>query len=519
MTTTALIILDGWGYSSEIDHNAIHAARTPVWDELWAHAPHSLLECSGQAVGLPLGQMGNSEVGHMTIGAGRAIPQDLTRIDSAVDDGTFGSEPVVQELSSIPSDKQLHVLGLLSPGGVHSHEKHIEELIRGASDRGVTVRLHAFLDGRDTPPRSATDSLTRCENLIRDLQTGSVATVAGRYYAMDRDLRWERTKLAYDAIVEGRSSSHAKTAVEALSDAYSQELGDEFLPPTVIGEPCSIDDGDSVVFMNFRADRARQLSRAIVLDDFDGFERTRRPKLALFATLTDYSEEITRGSKNAPVKVIFPTQTVVGSVGQCVAENGISQLRIAESEKYAHVTYFFSGGREEPFAGEGRKIIPSPKVKTYDEQPEMSATALTDQIVRHINAQDYGVIIANFANGDMVGHTGNMRAAIQAAECIDQCLGRIINACRASNAQCLITADHGNIEDLWDETVADANTAHTTNPVPLVYVGEKQLTALEDGSLADVAPTFLNLLGIEPPSEMTGRSLLRERTLAESPSS
>ena len=516
MSPTLLIILDGWGYSGSARHNAIAAANTPNWDALLKTRPHSLLECSGQAVGLPVGQMGNSEVGHMTIGAGRVIYQDLTRIDRALEDGSFASNPVVQKLLSTPKDHCLHIFCLLSPGGVHSHEEHVAALIRLAAAKGTKIRLHAFLDGRDTPPRSAKASLLNFEELLSKLNVGEIATIAGRFYAMDRDNRWERTESAYRTVVEGIANQSSINVVNALDHAYSRGESDEFVQPTVIGPPCRIQDGDAITFMNFRADRARQLARAIVADQFQRFVREYRPKLSLFATLTDYARDISCGGSHAPVEIVFPPQRVTRSLGEYLANAGVSQLRLSESEKYAHVTYFFSGGREEPFSQEAREIIPSPKVPTYDLKPEMSALELTDNLVEHVRARDFDVIICNFANGDMVGHTGNMPASIKAVECIDQCLGRILAACEQHHAQCLITADHGNIESLWDEPSADANTAHTSNPVPLIYVGEREIDSLENGTLADIAPTMLRLLDMSIPDEMTGRSLVRMQELAVS---
>lgn len=452
----------------------------------------------------------------MTIGAGRVIYQDLTRIDRAVSDGSFASNPVIQKLLTIPKDQCLHIFCLLSPGGVHSHEQHVEALIRLAALQGTEVCLHAFLDGRDTLPRSARTSLQAFQKLLADLDIGHIASVTGRYFAMDRDQRWDRTKSAYRILVDGKANLRSPNAVSALDEAYARGESDEFVQPTVIGSPRRIQDGDAVAFMNFRADRARQLSRAIVSDEFDGFARGRRPRLSLFATLTNYSEDISRGGVCAPVEVVFLPQQVTNSLGEHLANCGASQLRIAESEKYAHVTYFFSGGRETPFSGEIREIVPSPKVPTYDSKPEMSALELSEAIIKRISAKQSDVIISNFANGDMVGHTGNMPASIKAAECIDQCLARLVETCKEHHVHCLITADHGNIENLWDEPNADANTAHTTNPVPLIYVGEKGVTSLEDGTLADVAPTLLDLLDLSIPDEMTGRSLLQVQELAAS---
>jgi 2,3-bisphosphoglycerate-independent phosphoglycerate mutase len=501
----ALIILDGWGHREDTRANAIAQAKKPCWDELWKKHPHVLLSGSGKCVGLPEGQMGNSEVGHMNMGAGRVIHQDLTRIDLAIEQGDFFKNPVLGKAMTTAraNQKALHILGLLSPGGVHSQEKHIEALLELAAQHQLkTVYLHAFLDGRDTPPRSAQSSL---ENLIKKCETlhcGELATLIGRYYAMDRDQRFERVQKAYELLTEGKADFHAETPLLALQKAYQREENDEFVQATVIDSSSfkAIQDGDVVIFMNFRADRARQLTQAFIDPLFKGFPRQKQPKLAAFVSLTEYD-------KNFPTEVAFPQTTLRHILAEYLSELGLRQLRIAETEKYAHVTYFFNGGLEKPFEGEDRILIPSPRVATYDLKPEMSAFELTERLVQEIKKQKYDVIICNFANPDMVGHSGNFPATVKAIEVIDACLKQIIQALQAVGGEALITADHGNAELMFDERTQQAHTAHTHELVPALYIGRPALPAKTQGVLADLAPTLLYLLGLPQPKEMTGEIL------------
>ena len=497
-----LLILDGWGYREETAHNAIALAECPNWRRLLAECPHSLVDTHGLSVGLPVGQMGNSEVGHMNIGSGRVVYQDLTRIDAAIADGTLAQNPaLISACDAVKADAGcLHLFGLLSAGGVHSHEDHLLAMIDIAARRGVSrIAVHAFLDGRDTPPRSARESLLKLEAKCAEYPAAVIASVSGRYYAMDRDQRWDRVKLAWDAIVDAKAPFHAGSSLAALGEAYAREENDEFVKPTVIGAGVPVADGDAIIFMNFRADRARQLSRAFVDADFSGFERARAPKLAAFVTLTEYAA-------NLPVSAIaFPAQSMDNTLGEVLEAQHLTQLRIAETEKYAHVTFFFSGGREEPFAGEQRILVPSPKVATYDLQPEMSLPELTDRLVAEIRAQHFDFIVCNIANADMVGHSGIESAAIKAAEAIDVALGRITAAIRDSGGEMLVTADHGNLEQMLDDN-GIPHTQHTVGPVPLVYVGRS--ANVHTGALRDLAPTVLALMGIAQPTEMSGRNLV-----------
>ena len=502
--TALLVVLDGWGHAQAPAEpgqreNAIAAAHTPVWDRLWAQAPAALLSASSEDVGLPAGQMGNSEVGHMNLGAGRVMRQDLTRIDHAIATGDFFANPALEGAidASLASGGALHVLGLLSPGGVHSHEDQIAEFVTHANKRGALVRLHAFLDGRDTPPKSAARSLKRFEQDT----PGVIASIAGRYYPMDRDRHWDRVERAYDTLVRGEATFRFDDPLTALDAAYQRGETDEFVQPTLVGadDHQGIADGDAVVFMNFRADRARQLSRAFLADDFDGFSRE-RVRLGAFVTLTRYADDI-----EAPCA--FDNEVPSQTLGEVLASLGKTQLRIAETEKYAHVTFFFSGGREAPFPGESRVLVPSPSVPTYDLAPAMSAREVTDRLARAIETGEFDAIVCNFAGGDMVGHTGVFDAAVQAVETIDECLGRIEAAVKRTGSTCLITADHGNVERMIDYTSEQPHTAHTSSPVPLVYLGPDEVTFSQGGTLADVAPTMLTLMGIPIPKEMTGRPL------------
>ena len=501
---TLLVILDGFGHRTASEDNAILAAETPNLDRLWQNAPNTLISGSGLDVGLPEGQMGNSEVGHMSLGAGRIVYQSITRIDQAIASGEFAANSAYLEAidQAVASGKAVHIMGLLSPGGVHSHEEQLFAAVRLAAERGAKqLFLHAFLDGRDTPPRSAAPSLARAEAVFSDVGTGRIASVHGRYWAMDRDNRWERIEKSYSLLTQGDSAHCAESAAEALEAAYARGEDDEFVAPTRIGEPAAFADGDAVLFMNFRADRARQLAQALTSSDFTGFHRDRQPAVHLVTT-TEYA-----GSLNCPVA--FPPDTLEDSLGEVLADKGLTQLRIAETEKYAHVTFFFSGGREETFAGEARTLIPSPNVATYDLQPEMSAHEVTDALVDAIQASSYDFIVVNFANGDMVGHTGQFDAAVAAVETLDECLGRIEAALLASDGEGLITADHGNCEQMRDHDNDQPHTQHTTELVPLIYVGNgpRQLDP-EGGILADIAPTILSMMGLDIPAAMTGRSLL-----------
>ena len=498
---TLLVILDGWGVRDEVAHNAIAQARTPVWDALWSSVATTKLSASGVDVGLPTGQMGNSEVGHMSIGAGRAVPQDLTRIDQAIADDTVADNKVLRDTVDSGA-ATLHVLGLLSPGGVHSHESHIAHVLGAIREQSsIKIRLHAFLDGRDTPPRSAMASLGRFEEDF----PGVLASITGRYFAMDRDHRWERTERAYNLLVHGETAYRFDSARAALEAAYARGESDEFVQPSAVHpasqRPVTIGPGDAGLSMNFRADRARQLTRALLADDFDAFPRGKRVPTTAFATLTRYADDI-----DAPA--LFGPPDLDNTLGETLARLRKTQLRIAETEKYAHVTYFFSGGREQPFLAEDRILVPSPKVATYDLTPAMGAHAVTDRLLEALHAKHHDFIVCNYANGDMVGHTGNFDAAVRAVETIDACLGRITAGIVDVGAQCLITADHGNVERMRQPNTGDPHTAHTTEAVPLVYVGPEALRLGGPGTLADVAPTLLELMGISPPAAMTGRSLI-----------
>ncbi|MBP8237628.1 MAG: 2,3-bisphosphoglycerate-independent phosphoglycerate mutase [Pseudomonas sp.] len=499
-----LIILDGFGHSDSPESNAIMAANTPVYDHLRATQPHGLISGSGMDVGLPDGQMGNSEVGHMNLGAGRVVYQDFTRVTKAIRDGEFFSNPTITSAvdKAVGAGKAVHILGLLSDGGVHSHQDHLVAMAELAAQRGAEkIYLHAFLDGRDTPPKSAQPSIELLDATFTRLGKGRIVSITGRYFAMDRDNRWDRVQQAYELIVDGNGQFNAASAVAGLEAAYARGESDEFVKATTIGEPVQMDDGDAVIFMNFRADRARELTRAFVEPGFKEFERTRVPQLAGFVMLTQYAASI-------PTPSAYKPEALNNVLGEYLANNGKTQLRIAETEKYAHVTFFFSGGREEPFAGEERILIPSPNVATYDLQPQMSAPEVTDRIVDAIENQRYDVIIVNYANGDMVGHTGVFSAAVAAVECLDACVGRIVAALEKVGGEALITADHGNVEQMEDESTGQAHTAHTCEPVPFIYVGKRPATIRAGGVLADVAPTLLTLMGLPVPAEMTGTSIV-----------
>ncbi len=500
-----LLILDGWGHREDPAHNAIALARLPNWHALLRDCPHTLVDTHGLAVGLPDGQMGNSEVGHMNIGSGRIVYQDLTRIDAAIADGSFGANPALLAAcdAAAARGRTLHLLGLLSPGGVHSHEDHILAMITLAARRGVDrIAVHAFLDGRDTPPRSARASLEKLAAQCAATPGATIASVGGRYFAMDRDQRWERVERAWSAIVDAHAVFTAADALAALDAAYARGENDEFVQPCVIGAGAPVVDGDAVVFMNFRADRARQLSRAFVDAGFDGFARRRAPALSAFVSLTEYAADL------AVSAIAWGAQSMDDTLGEYLAAHGLTQLRIAETEKYAHVTFFFSGGREAPFAGEERILVPSPKVATYDLKPEMSLPELTGRLVEAIASGRYDFIACNIANADMVGHSGIEAAAVQAAEAIDVALGRITAAIRAAGGEMLVSADHGNLEQMLDDD-GIAHTQHTVGPVPLVYVGRP--ATLQRGALRDLAPSVLALMGLPKPAAMSGRNLVEFR--------
>ena len=501
-----LVILDGFGHREECDHNAICQARKPHWNFYLSKYPHTTIDASEKWVGLPAEQMGNSEVGHMNIGAGRVVYQDYTKIEHAIETGEFRRNPALVQACATAKNGALHILGLLSPGGVHSHESQIQALADMATQAGVKqIYVHAFLDGRDTPPRSAEPSLAAMDAKLRALGTGRIASICGRYFAMDRDQRWDRVQSAYDLITQGKAAYTVDSAVAGLEAAYERGESDEFVKATAIvplgAAPVRMNDGDAVVFMNFRADRARQMTAALTDEKFAGFPRAHRPRLGYFCTLTRYGDDF------AHLPAAFPPQSIANGFGEYVAKQGLKQLRIAETEKYAHVTYFFNGGVEEPYPGEDRILVPSPKVATYDLKPEMSAYEVTDKLVEAIRSGRYQAIICNYANGDMVGHTGNLEAATRAIEVLDECLGRIVTTMQEAGGEVMITADHGNAETMMDLQTQQAHTAHTLNLVPFVYIGRKARVA-SGGSLQDVAPTLLAAMGLPQPPEMTGRSLL-----------
>ena len=506
--STVLLILDGWGYRENEQANAIHHANTPVIDDLMANYPNMLVQTSGMAVGLPDGQMGNSEVGHVNLGAGRIVYQDFTRITKAIKDGEFSQNLALTNAieKAVSEDKAVHICGLMSPGGVHSHEDHIFAMIDLAKQQGAKkIYLHAFLDGRDTPPRSAEASLIKAQDKFSEVGCGQVASIIGRYYAMDRDQRWDRVKTAYNLMVEGKSKYRSSNAVEALKDAYQRDENDEFVQATAITDPVgntiSINDGDALVFMNFRADRARQFTRSFTERDFSGFNRNKTVELADFVMLTQYAADI-------DTSAAFPPQPLNNVLGEWLEKHNKTQLRISETEKYAHVTFFFSGGKEDTFEGEQRILIPSPQVATYDLQPEMNSTLLTDKLVEAIESGKHDFIVCNYPNGDMVGHTGSFDAAVKACEAVDSCIGRVVSALKQTGSECLITADHGNAEQMVDNESGQAHTAHTCEPVPLIYVGRDAIPTSE-GALSDLAPTILNLMGMEQPQEMTGSNLMQ----------
>jgi len=502
-----LIILDGWGHSENQESNAIALAKKPNWDYLTANYPNTLISGSGADVGLPSDQMGNSEVGHLNIGAGRVVYQEFTRVSHAIETGSFFANDTLNEAINLAkaNNKAVHVLGLLSPGGVHSHEDHIQAMMQLAIDKGVKdLYLHAFLDGRDTAPQSALQSIEKMQTFLNEKECGQFASIIGRYYAMDRDHRWDRIKATYDLITDGKSVHSSTSAIEAIQEAYNRGETDEFVQATSIsanGEKITIADGDVVIFMNYRSDRARQITRSFIETDFSDFTKDREIAFVNFVCLTEYSA-------NFDVPVAFPPKRLENVFGEYISKLGLSQLRIAETEKYAHVTFFLNGGAEEPFQFEDRILIPSPNVATYDLQPEMNAAKVTDKLVEAIKTGSYHSIICNFANPDMVGHTGKLEAAIKAIETIDECLGEIIEAIKCVGGELLITADHGNAEQMINNETGQPHTAHTNNPVPFIYMG-KEAKIAPRGALSDIIPTMLTLMELEIPKEMDGRSLLQ----------
>ncbi|HEY9268328.1 MAG TPA: 2,3-bisphosphoglycerate-independent phosphoglycerate mutase [Methylotenera sp.] len=509
VTPVCLLILDGFGYREEISDNAIAQAKKPNLDALWKNFPHTLINASEHYVGLPDGQMGNSEVGHLNIGAGRIVFQDFERINNSIATGEFFEHPELKPalLNIKNNDKALHIFGLLSDGGVHSHQTHIHAMVEMAARLGLNkVYVHAFLDGRDTPPISAAPYIQALENECARLGVGKIASISGRFYGMDRDKRWPRVEAAYKLFTEGEGEFTAESAAKGLQDAYARGENDEFVKTTAIhkaGEaPIKLEDGDLVVFMNFRSDRARQLTHALLAEEFDGFHRRHVPKLAGYFTLTMYDKKETKAT------VIFPPQQVNNTFGEYLSALGLTQLRIAETEKYPHVTFFFNGGEETVFAGEDRILVPSPKVETYDLQPEMSAFEVTDRLEEAITSKKYNAIICNFANCDMVGHSGNLKAATEAVEALDICIGRVVNAMQSIGGEVLITADHGNAELMYDAENNQPHTQHTTNLVPLIYIG-RHADLNDSGALSDLAPTLLYMMGLPQPAEMTGKNLLQ----------
>lgn len=501
-----LMILDGWGYRSpKTPDNAIEMGHTPNWHRMYNDNPHSLIETYGLAVGLPEGQMGNSEVGHTNIGAGRVVMQDLPKIDQAIKDGSFAQNPVLVNMIKTLKNNggAAHVMGLMSPGGVHSSQAHIAALCKILAQNGIRVWVHAFLDGRDTPPSSAVDFLADFEKSIAGLPEVKIATIEGRFYAMDRDKRWDRVELAYNniAFAEGKRFASADEAIKA---SYADKVTDEFVVPCVIGDYPGITDGDAVLMANFRADRAREILYALADTEFSGFTRKKTVKLSDSVGMTEYSVDHQRF-----MHTMYPPEALTNILGEVVADHGLTQLRIAETEKYAHVTFFFNGGEEREFKGEERILIASPKVATYDLKPEMSVYEVTEQLVKAIEDKRFDVIICNYANGDMVGHTGVMEAALKAVAAVDDCLGKVEKAIKDVGGVMIVTADHGNVEKMIDEKTGEPYTAHTVGKVPAILVNDKSgVTGLKDGKLADLAPTMLELLHIDQPSEMTGHSLL-----------
>ncbi|MEL0658598.1 2,3-bisphosphoglycerate-independent phosphoglycerate mutase [Psychromonas arctica] len=497
-----LLILDGWGYRPDMPDNAVSNAKTPVLDQLCKDYANSLISASGMDVGLPDGQMGNSEVGHTNIGAGRTVYQNLTKVTKSIADGDFfeNANFVGAVDKAVAADKAVHIMGLASPGGVHSHDDHILAAIELAAKRGAKkIFVHAFLDGRDTPPRSAAGTLAKFEEKYKEMGVGRTVSLIGRYFAMDRDNRWDRVEQAYSLLTEAKSEYTAESALDGLENAYARDENDEFVKATVIGEAAPMSDGDAVLFLNFRADRAREITYTFTDEKFSGFERAVTPKLN-FVTLTEYAANIT-----APAA--YPSEELTNTLGEWLSKENKTQLRISETEKYAHVTFFFNGGVEDEFSGEHRTLISSPAVATYDLQPEMSSVELTEKLVSAIKSSEYDVIICNYPNGDMVGHTGVYEAAVKACEAVDACIGEIVGALKEVGGECLITADHGNAEQMIDPETGGIHTAHTNLPVPFIYVG-REATMAEGGRLCDIAPTMLSLMDMKIPEQMTGKPLI-----------
>ena len=502
MRPVVLCILDGWGLSPTREGNAVALADTPNFDRIWKECPHATLRAHGPDVGLPEGQMGNSEVGHMNIGAGRVVWMDLPRIDNAIADGSFAANEALAGFVAAlkASHGAAHLAGLASPGGVHSHQRHIAAAAEAIAEAGVPVAVHAFLDGRDVPPKSALEQIAALEAA---LPAGArIVTVSGRFYAMDRDKRWDRVSAAVEAIVHAEGE-HAPTAAEAIEAAYARGETDEFVTPTIIGDYRGAADGDGLFFANFRADRVRQIIGALVDPDFDGFEVVGRPRWAAMLGMVEYSDAL-----NELMPAMFPSEEIVNTLGVWVAGKGLRQFRLAETEKYPHVTFFLNGGVETPAEGEYRHMAPSPKVRTYDLQPEMAAAEITESLVAAIRSGDYDLIVVNYANPDMVGHTGVLEAAIKAVETVDSGLGEVIAALAEVGGAMIVTADHGNCEVMIDPETGGPHTAHTLNPVPVVLVGGPAGARLRDGRLADLAPSLLELMGLDQPPEMLGKSLI-----------
>ncbi|HEC76819.1 MAG TPA: 2,3-bisphosphoglycerate-independent phosphoglycerate mutase [Thermoplasmatales archaeon] len=498
MNMLLLAILDGWGYSENTIGNAIYYAHTPNFDRYFRKYPHTFLEASGEAVGLPKNQMGNSEVGHLNIGAGRIVYQEATKILKAIKTGEFFENEVLKKAMKIAKKRKLHLMGLIGDGGVHAMMEHLYALLEMAKKEGVKdVKIHCFLDGRDTPPKSAIHHIKKLEEKIKEMGIGEIASLIGRYFAMDRDKRWERTKKAYEMLVKGRRRI-VKNAEEGIKIAYKNGETDEFVQPTVIEGDNRIGDGDVVIFFNFRPDRARQLTQAFIDENFDIFPKT--PVKIHFVSLTRYDEKFNN-------EVAFEKENLTNTFGEIISKNGLKQLRIAETEKYAHVTYFFSGGKEEPFKGEERCLIPSPKIPTYDLKPEMSAYEVTEEVIERIESGGYDVIILNYANPDMVGHTGSWKATLKAVETVDKCMGDVVKKILEYDGTAMVTSDHGNAEEMFEND--GVKTAHTKNPVPFILINkEMKKIKLRKGILGDIAPTMLEILGIEKPPEMKGKSLI-----------
>jgi len=507
---TGLLILDGWGYREETEYNAIAQANTPNWDKLVANHPNTLINTSGLDVGLPQGQMGNSEVGHMNLGAGRVVYQELTRIQKDIDDGRFFNNNALLNAIDKANERSnpVHILGLLSDGGVHSHIEHIKAALSLSVDRGAKTYLHVITDGRDTPPESALQYIEDIENHIAEIGGNCrIATVIGRFFALDRDNRWERIQEAYNLICCGDAHFNADSAKQAVEMAYKRGETDEFIQATAIlskkGKKAKVKDADSIIFMNYRSDRARQVTSAFIMPDFGEFHRCKTPMLSAFVTLTEYNKNF----ENFGATIAYRPTKLINTFGEIIAKNKLRQLRIAETEKYAHVTFFLNGGLEAPYLGEDRILVPSPQVRTYDLQPEMSVGELTEKLVGAIDSSKYDTFVCNIANPDMVGHTGIFEACIKAVEAVDEALGKILAAIEKAGGQVIVTADHGNMEMLVDPETGKPFTSHTTCPVPLVYFGPKDVTLRSGGALPDVMPTMLNLMGIKQPAEMTGKSL------------